>query len=42
MIVEAALAHRIDALIVSNTTLDRPDSLTSADAARPAGFPARR
>ena len=29
MIVEAAVAHRIDALIVSNTTLDRPDSLTS-------------
>lgn len=27
MIVEAALAHRIDALIVSNTTLDRPDNL---------------
>lgn len=29
IIVEAALAHRIDALIVSNTTLDRPDSLRS-------------
>lgn len=29
MIVEAALAHRIDALIVSNTTLDRPDTLRS-------------
>lgn len=29
MIVEAALAHRIDALIVSNTTLERPESLTS-------------
>ncbi|WP_122464376.1 quinone-dependent dihydroorotate dehydrogenase [Brevundimonas lutea] len=28
-IVEAALAHRIDALIVSNTTLERPDSLTA-------------
>lgn len=31
MIVEAALAHRIDALIVSNTTLDRPESLRSPD-----------
>jgi len=30
-IVEAALAHRIDALIVSNTTLDRPSSLMSGD-----------
>ena len=30
LIVEAALDHRIDALIVSNTTLDRPDSLRSA------------
>ncbi len=29
MIVEAAIAHGIDALIVSNTTLDRPESLTS-------------
>jgi dihydroorotate dehydrogenase len=29
MIVEAALAHGIDALIVSNTTLDRPASLKS-------------
>lgn len=29
MIVEAALAHGVDALIVSNTTLDRPDSLRS-------------
>jgi dihydroorotate dehydrogenase len=29
MIVEAALAHHIDALIVSNTTLDRPDTLRS-------------
>lgn len=29
LIVEAALAHRIDALIVSNTTLDRPASLRS-------------
>ena len=30
MIVEAALAHGIDALIVSNTTLDRPATLASA------------
>jgi dihydroorotate dehydrogenase len=29
MIVAAALDHRIDALIVSNTTLDRPDTLRS-------------
>ncbi|MFC5344075.1 quinone-dependent dihydroorotate dehydrogenase [Brevundimonas staleyi] len=38
MIVEAALAHRIDALIVSNTTLDRPDSLTSRDRAETGGL----
>ena len=38
MIVEAALAHRIDALIVSNTTLDRPDSLTSRDRAEAGGL----
>ncbi len=38
MIVEAALAHRIDALIVSNTTLDRPDSLRSAFAAEAGGL----
>ena len=30
MVVEAALDHRIDALIVSNTTLDRPATLRSA------------
>ena len=30
MIVEASIAHRIDALIVSNTTLERPASLRSA------------
>jgi dihydroorotate dehydrogenase len=30
-IVEASLAHGLDALIVSNTTLARPDSLRSAD-----------
>jgi dihydroorotate dehydrogenase len=38
MIVEASLAHRIDALIVSNTTLDRPDSLRSAFAAEAGGL----
>ncbi|WGM29948.1 quinone-dependent dihydroorotate dehydrogenase [Brevundimonas sp. NIBR11] len=38
MIVEAALAHRIDALIVSNTTLDRPESLTSPDRAETGGL----
>ncbi|PZO06076.1 MAG: dihydroorotate dehydrogenase (quinone) [Alphaproteobacteria bacterium] len=38
MIVEAALAHRIDALIVSNTTLDRPASLRSAFAGEAGGL----
>ncbi len=38
LIVEAALAHRIDALIVSNTTLDRPDSLTAPDRAETGGL----
>lgn len=38
MIVEAALAHRIDALIVSNTTLDRPDSLRSPFAGETGGL----
>jgi dihydroorotate dehydrogenase len=38
MIVEAALAHRIDALIVSNTTLDRPPSLRSRDRAETGGL----
>ena len=38
MIVEAAIAHRIDALIVSNTTLDRPDTLTSSDRAETGGL----
>ncbi len=38
MIVEAALDHRIDALIVSNTTLDRPDSLRSADRGEAGGL----
>jgi dihydroorotate dehydrogenase len=37
MIVEAALAHGIDALIVSNTTLDRPD-LRSPDAGESGGL----
>ena len=38
MIVEAALAHRIDALIVSNTTLERPASLRSAHARETGGL----
>ncbi|MES2833072.1 MAG: quinone-dependent dihydroorotate dehydrogenase [Pseudomonadota bacterium] len=38
MIVEASLAHRVDALIVSNTTLDRPDSLRSRFAAEAGGL----
>lgn len=38
MIVEAALAHGIDALIVSNTTLDRPASLTSPDRGEAGGL----
>jgi dihydroorotate dehydrogenase len=38
MIVEAALAHRIDALIVSNTTLDRPAGLISRDRAEAGGL----
>jgi dihydroorotate dehydrogenase len=38
MIVEAALAHRIDALIVSNTTLDRPSSLRSRDRGEAGGL----
>ncbi len=38
MIVEAALAHRIDALIVSNTTLDRPESLRSRDRGESGGL----
>ena len=38
MIVEAALAHRIDALIVSNTTLDRPESLRSSDRGESGGL----
>jgi dihydroorotate dehydrogenase len=38
LIVEAALANRIDALIVSNTTLDRPASLRSRDRAEAGGL----
>lgn len=37
MIVEAALAHGIDALIVSNTTLERP-GLTASDAGESGGL----
>ena len=38
MIVEAALAHRIDALIVANTTLDRPETLRSPDRGETGGL----
>jgi dihydroorotate dehydrogenase len=38
LIVEASLDHGIDALIVSNTTLDRPDSLRSHDRAEAGGL----
>ena len=38
MIVEASLAHRIDGLIVSNTTLERPASLRSAHAHEAGGL----
>lgn len=38
MIVEAALAHRLDALIVSNTTLDRPATLRSPFAGEAGGL----
>ena len=38
LIVEASLDHRIDALIVSNTTLDRPESLRSRDRAEAGGL----
>lgn len=38
MIVEAAIAHRIDALIVSNTTLDRPETLRAPDRAETGGL----
>lgn len=38
MIVEAALDHRLDALIVSNTTLDRPADLLSPERAESGGL----
>ncbi|MFK0298185.1 quinone-dependent dihydroorotate dehydrogenase [Brevundimonas sp. NPDC090276] len=38
MIVEASLAHHIDALIVSNTTLERPASLKSSFAGEAGGL----
>lgn len=38
MIVEAAVAHGIEALIVSNTTLDRPSNLRSRDRAESGGL----
>lgn len=41
LIVEASIDHRIDALIVSNTTLDRPDSLTARDRDQAGGLSGR-
>ena len=38
MIVEACVAHRLDGLIVSNTTLDRPDRLRSPLASEAGGL----
>lgn len=38
LIVEASLDHGIDALIVSNTTLDRPESLRSPDRGEAGGL----
>jgi len=38
MIVDASLAHRIDGLIVSNTTLERPATLRSPDAGETGGL----
>ena len=38
LIVEASLDHGINALIVSNTTLDRPDSLRARDRAEAGGL----
>ncbi|WP_420471292.1 quinone-dependent dihydroorotate dehydrogenase [Brevundimonas sp. FT23042] len=38
LIVEASLDHGLDALIVSNTTLDRPDSLRSPDRGEAGGL----
>ena len=41
-IVEACVAHGVAGLIVSNTTIARPETLRSRIAARPAGCPASR
>lgn len=41
LIVEAALDHGIDGLIVSNTTLDRPDSLRAPDRGETGGLSGR-
>lgn len=41
LIVEASVDHRIDALIVSNTTLDRPDSLIAPDRGEAGGLSGR-
>ena len=41
LIVEASIDHRIDALIVSNTTLDRPGSLTARDRDQAGGLSGR-
>ena len=41
LIVEASIDHRIDALIVSNTTLDRPDSLRAPDRGEAGGLSGR-
>jgi dihydroorotate dehydrogenase len=38
LIVEASLDHRIDALIVSNTTLDRPETLRARDRTEAGGL----
>jgi dihydroorotate dehydrogenase len=40
-VVEVALARRVDALIVSNTTIARPASLRSADASQAGGLSGR-
>jgi dihydroorotate dehydrogenase len=40
-VVEACLAHRIDALVVGNTTLSRPDSLSSAHRGEAGGLSGR-
>ncbi|PZO01673.1 MAG: dihydroorotate dehydrogenase (quinone) [Alphaproteobacteria bacterium] len=41
LIVEASIDHRIDALIVSNTTLDRPESLRAPDRGEAGGLSGR-